>query len=185
MIHLLDFCTMIINLLCTFLLAGLYVIGWPVGIVGLIMSAGLFSISGLYADAILQIILLFSFGYGWYSWQPNFSHKKVVVHRLKIIGWLKVLVSIGVFGLVVSQLLINYTDSTTPYMDGFTSVASLVCVFLASRKIIDNWMIWMVVDSTYVLLYMYKDLAFAAITTFIYLIVAIYGYIHWKKLMYI
>lgn len=70
-------------------------------------------------------------------------------------------------------------------MDGFTSVASLVCVFLASRKIIDNWMIWMVVDSTYVLLYMYKDLAFAAITTFIYLIVAIYGYIHWKKLMYI
>lgn len=57
MIHLLDFCTMIINLLCTFLLAGLYIIGWPVGIVGLIMSAGLFSISGLYADAILQMIL--------------------------------------------------------------------------------------------------------------------------------
>ncbi|AEI36804.1 Ribosyl nicotinamide transporter, PnuC-like protein [Francisella salina] len=36
MIHLLDFCTMIINLLCTFLLAGLYVIGWPVGIVGIV-----------------------------------------------------------------------------------------------------------------------------------------------------
>lgn len=175
---------MIINLLCTFLLAGLYVIGWPVGIVGLIMSAGLFYVSGLYADAILQIVLLFSFAYGWYSWQPNLGHKKIVVHKLSITGWLNVLGSIGSLGLLVSQLLIIYTDATTPYMDGFTSVASLVCVFLASRKIIDNWIIWMVVDSTYVFLYMYKDLPFAAITTFIYLIVAIYGYIHWKKLMY-
>ncbi|MDE5016795.1 nicotinamide ribonucleoside (NR) uptake permease (PnuC) family protein, partial [Francisella tularensis subsp. holarctica] len=77
-----------------------------------IMSAGLFSVSGLYAVAILQMILLFSFGYGCYSWQHNFSHKKIVVHRLKIIGWLKVLFSIGVFGLLVSQLLIFYTDST-------------------------------------------------------------------------
>ncbi|MDE4972212.1 nicotinamide mononucleotide transporter, partial [Francisella tularensis] len=70
MLHIFDFSTMIVNLLCTFLLARLYVIGWTVGIVGLIMSAGLFSVSGLYSDAILQMILLFIFGYGWYSWQP-------------------------------------------------------------------------------------------------------------------
>lgn len=68
---------MIINLLCTFLLAGLYVVGWPVGIVGLIMSAGLFCVSELYADAILQIVLLFSFAYVWYSWQLNLGHKNV------------------------------------------------------------------------------------------------------------
>ena len=55
--YIFDLCTMIINLLCTFLLAWLYVVGWPVGIVGLIMSAGLFYVSGLYADAILQIVL--------------------------------------------------------------------------------------------------------------------------------
>ena len=59
MLHIFDFCTMIVNLLCTFLLAGLYVVGWPIGILGLIMSASLFSISGLYADAILQVVLLF------------------------------------------------------------------------------------------------------------------------------
>ncbi len=66
--YIFDFCTMIIDLLCTFLLVGLYVVGWPVGIVGLIMSAGLFCVSELYADAILQIVLLFSFAYVWYSW---------------------------------------------------------------------------------------------------------------------
>ncbi|BCD91851.1 nucleoside transporter [Francisella halioticida] len=172
---------MIVNLLCTFLLAGLYVVGWPIGILGLIMSASLFSISGLYADAILQIVLLFSFGYGWYTWQRNPAGDKVIVHRLNVIGWLKVLFYIVLLGLLVSQLLISYTNSTTPYMDGFTSTASLICVFLASRKVVDNWIIWIFVDSTYVFLYVYKSLFFAAITTLIYLMVAIHGYRHWKK----
>ncbi|API87635.1 nicotinamide riboside transporter PnuC [Francisella uliginis] len=181
MLHIFDFCTMIVNLLCTFLLAGLYVVGWPIGILGFIMSASLFSISGLYADAILQVVLLFSFGYGWYAWQNNTGSGKAIVHRLNITGWLKVLFFIALFGIFASQLLIVYTNSTTPYMDGFTSTASLICVFLASRKIIDNWIIWIFVDSTYVFLYIYKSLFFAAVTTFVYLIVAIYGYKHWQK----
>lgn len=184
MLHIFDFCTMVVNLLCTFLLAGLYVIGWPIGLLGLMMSASLFSISGLYADAILQVILLFSFGYGWYSWQNNAQGKnELIVHRLNIIGWIKVLLYISSLGLFVSQLLIIYTNSTTPYIDGFTSVASLACVLLASKKIIDNWVIWIFVDSAYVFLYVYKGLFFAAITTFVYLAVAIYGYRHWRKII--
>ncbi|MED7788845.1 nicotinamide riboside transporter PnuC [Francisella sp. 19X1-34] len=183
MLHILDFCTMIVNLLCTFLLAALYVIGWPIGILGLIMSASLFAISGLYADAILQIVLLSSFVYGWYTWQGKSESVELIIHKLSSLGWLKVLFLIVFLGLLVSLLLIKYTNSTTPYLDGFTSVASLVCVLLASRKIIDNWIIWIFVDSAYVLLYVYKSLFFAAITTFIYLIVAVYGYRHWKKIM--
>lgn len=179
----LDFLTMIINILCTFLLARLYIIGWPVGILGLIMSCVLFYSSGLYADAILQIILLGSFMYGWYQWRNNtvISHSEVYV--LNIAGWLKVFVGILFLVLIVSKLLILYTDSTTPYLDAFTSVSSLVCVFLAGKKIIDNWIIWILVDSLYVFLYLYKGLPFATITTIVYLVIAVYGYIHWKQLL--
>ncbi|AIT09629.1 nicotinamide ribonucleoside (NR) uptake permease (PnuC) family protein [Candidatus Francisella endociliophora] len=181
MLHILDFCTMAVNLLCTFLLASFYTIGWPVGILGLIMSTVLFFISKLYADAILQIILMFSFVYGWYSWRVNKQNKSFSIQRLSLSGWVVTIFLIVLVGMLVSSLLIEFTKSTTPYLDGFTSVASLVCVLLASRKIIDNWIIWIVVDSTYIVLYLYKDLFFATITTIVYVIIAIYGYKHWKK----
>ena len=122
--YIFDFCTMILNLLCTFLLAGLYVVGWPVGIVGLIMSAGLFCMSGLYADAILQIVLHMAGIVGILI----LVIKKLLCIILSITGWLKVLGSIEL-GLLVSQLLIIYTDSTALYMGLYKFSISYMYVF--------------------------------------------------------
>ncbi|QLE79276.1 nicotinamide mononucleotide transporter [Francisella sp. Scap27] len=180
--HLLDFCTMIINLLCTFLLASFLTIGWPVGILGLIMSSVLFGLAGLYADMYLQIILLCFFFYGWFDWSLERSNKSLKPKVFKsLLFWPLIIVTIICFSFLVAQALITFTDSTTPYLDSFTSVSSLVCVLLAAKKYIENWFIWIVVDSVYVFLYIYKDIPFAAITTFVYLIIAIYGYKHWRK----
>lgn len=180
--HLLDFFTMIINLLCTFLLAGFFVIGWPVGILGLIMSSILFGLAGLYADMVLQLLLLCFFCYGWLTWSSSKLNNEL---KPKIfnssLSWVLIVLTIVSLSFLVAQTLIAFTDSTTPYLDSFTSVASLVCVILATKKYIENWLIWMVVDSMYVFLYIYKEIPFAAITTFIYLIIAVYGYKHWKK----
>lgn len=180
--HLLDFFTMIVNLLCTFLLASFFVAGWPVGILGLIMSSVLFGLAGLYADMTLQLILLCFFCYGWLTWSSSKSNEDSKPKFFSsILSWPLIVCAILIFSFIVAQLLIEFTNSTTPYLDSFTSVASLVCVILATKKYIENWLIWIVVDSIYMFLYLYKEIPFAAITTFVYLIIAIYGYKHWKK----
>ena len=180
--QMLDFFTMIINLLCTFLLAGLFVVGWPVGILGLIMSAVLFGLAGLYADMVLQLILLGFFCYGWFSWSLSKSEESLKSESFEsLLYWPLIVFVIIAFSYIVAQILIKFTSSTTPYLDSFTSVASLACVLLATKRYIENWFIWMVVDSIYVFLYIYKQIPFAAMTTFVYLIIAIYGYKNWKK----
>lgn len=180
----LDFSTMIVNLACTFLLASMSVFGWPIGIVGLIMSAILFCMSGLYADMILQIILLASFSYGWYCWHyvQIDSDRVLKVQFLSLKGWLAVILTIAVLSVAVYYLLILFTNSTTPCLDSITSVSSIVCTFLASKKYIDNWVLWIVIDSVYTFLYAYKNIYFASATTVVYLVVAVYGYKHWKKI---
>ena len=184
--EILDFCTMLINLLCTFLLARLCIFGRPVGLVGLVMSSVLFYMSGLYADTILQIIMLFGFIYGWYNWHSKKDSGEFLtsIKKLNLKGWIITILVICIFTPIVSLLLMTYTDSTTPWLDSFTSVASLVCMYLAAKEYIDNWIIWMVVDSIYVFLYSYKGIHFAAFTTFVYLIIAMFGYMYWRKKRY-
>ncbi len=183
--EILDFLTMLVNLACTFMLASANIWAWPIGILGLIMSSALFGLSGLYADMVLQLILIISFVYGWYSWSSqngNTSNAEFEVLFLSLKGWILSVVIIVVLSGAVFYILVQFTDSTTPTLDAFTSVSSIVCVYLSSKKYIDNWIMWMIIDSLYVFLYVHKNIYFAATTTVIYLIVAVYGYKHWKKL---
>lgn len=142
---------MVVNLLCTLLLASFYTIGWPVGIVGLIMSSVLFYKIGLYADMVLQIILLSSFIYVWYCWGTDYKLDNV--SKLNMLGLVITLLAVFIPGIIVAKLLILLTDSKTPFLDAFTASASLVCVFLASKKYISNWIIWFFVDLAYICMY--------------------------------
>lgn len=180
MLKYLDFSTMIINILATFLIARGNIIGWPVGLVGLLMSAVLFFKVSLFADTLLQIILIGTFFYGWISWS---SDKDNIVplwltqtqRIIYLIAWL-----VGSFS--VYYLLKYNTPSTTPLWDAITSVGSLLAVYLAAQEKMDNWLLWLVIDSAYVVLYFYKAIPFAAITTIMYLALACYGLYEWQKL---
>jgi nicotinamide mononucleotide transporter len=166
------------------MLASMRVIGWPIGLVGLVMSSALFGLSGLYADMFLQLILIISFVYGWYSWSSQSSHNSngdFEVLFLSLKGWVLSVATIAILSGAVFYVLVRFTDSTTPILDAFTSVSSIVCVYLSSKKYIDNWIMWIVIDSLYVFLYVHKNIYFAAFTTLVYLVIAVYGYKHWKK----
>ena len=95
-------------------------------------------------------------------------------------GLLLLLVSIVIF-ILIAFILKRYTDSDIILLDSFTTSLSIVATWMLARKIMEHWIIWIVVDSVSAALYIYKGLYPTVILFAIYTVLAILGYIEWKK----
>ena len=75
------------------------------------------------------------------------------------------------------------TDSRVPITDSFTTALRFVGIWALARKYLEQWLIWIVVDVVTCALYIYKDIPFKASLYALYVIIAIFGYIRWKKMV--
>ena len=77
--------------------------------------------------------------------------------------------------------LANWTDSDVPYIDGFCTAMSFAAQFLMTRKVLQNWTLWVIVDIAYIPLYLYKGLLLTALLYIAFAIIAWNGYRNWNK----
>jgi len=157
---------------------------WPLGIITSAIYIIVFFNSGFYADMGLQFYYVFISFYGWYHW--IFGGKKANTKQLEItktsfLLWIILFVINAVLFVIISYILINYTDSTIPYLDAFTTAASIVATWMLAQKKIEHWILWVVVDIVSLGLYVYKDLYATVILFAVYTILAFIGYSEWRK----
>ena len=81
----------------------------------------------------------------------------------------------------IVAILKFFTDSDVPWGDGFTTAASIVATWMLARKILEHWLVWILVDSLAAALYFYKGLYPSTVLYIIYAAIAVLGYIKWKK----
>ena len=97
--------------------------------------------------------------------------------------WLKVGILFLAAQLSIAWVLIHYTDSDVPWWDAFTPALSIIGMWMLAKKYLEQWWVWIVVDVVCVGLYIYKELYFTAGLYALYAIIAIFGWLNWKKLM--
>jgi nicotinamide mononucleotide transporter len=157
---------------------------WPVGFITSALYIYVFFVSKFYADMGLQVYYLLVSIYGWYNWMFGARSKKqddLKISKIKLKpGIYLTIVTILLFG-VISFILVNYTDSELPYWDSFTTAAGFVATWMLAKKIIEHWIIWVIVDFVSLGLYIYKGLYPTVILFTVYTILAILGYLEWKK----
>lgn len=171
----------ITGFLCVYLAARQHILNWPVAIFSIIAYVFLFFEYKLYGDALLQLYFLGTSIYGWYYWlKRKENHQKPIVSLNKT-EYAGVLIVITVLSFLIGAFLDRFTDSDVPYIDGACTAGSFVAQFLMTRKIIQNWVLWIVIDICYVPLYLYKDLALTAILYTLYLGLATMGYLDWRR----
>ncbi len=158
---------------------------WFWGLMASAIYAYIFFKYAIYADMGLQVYYIFFSIYGWYSWyfgnlkkskteQPHirFTEKKVAI--------ILIIITLVLF-VLMSQLLINFSDSKIPYWDAFTTAAGITATWMLAKKYIEHWLVWIVVDLTSSGLYFYKELYFTIFLYLVYTFMAIIGYLQWKK----
>jgi nicotinamide mononucleotide transporter len=166
---------------CVYLAAKQNILNWPISIVSVLAYSILFFEYKLYGDAALQLYFLGTAIYGWYYWiKRKEEHKKPIVKlSKKEIGLIAVIITI--LSVFLGLFLDHFTDTNVPYADGFCTAMSFVAQFLMTRKVLQNWILWIIVDICYLPLYLYKNLALTTILYILLLILAAIGYLDWRK----
>jgi nicotinamide mononucleotide transporter len=157
---------------------------WPVGLITSALYIYVFFVTKFYADMGLQVYYLVVSIYGWYFWMYGGKSKKQDDLKISKAGFRMsaylALATVVLFGMI-AFILVKFTDSEIPYWDAFTTAGSFVATWMLARKIIEHWLLWIIVDAVSLGLYIYKGLYATVILFAVYTVLAITGYIAWKK----
>jgi len=160
------------------------ILTWPVGLLTSVLYVWVFFFSKLYADMGLQLYYVFISIYGWYEWlrgNRSDAGEKLEISRLSVKLGIVLLVVNALLFLIIWFILKNYTDSPVPMADGLATSLSIVATWMLARKILEQWLVWIFVDAFSVGLFWYKDLMPTVILFVVYTIMAVAGFVEWKK----
>ena len=182
--HWLDIVTTVLGLAYILLEYKASVWMWLVGFMMQALGIVLYYQKGLYADCGMEFYYLAMTVYGYWKWVHGSSEKKELPIRhfpkKLILPWLAIIAAVW---LVIYLLLVNFTNSTVPIADSFTTALSIIGIWALAHKYLEQWFIWIVVDVVTCALYFYKYIPFKAILYALYVIIAIFGYRKWLKMM--
>ena len=177
----------ILGLLYIFFSIRQSILTWPTGLLASLLYTWVFYESGFYADMGLQVYYVVISIYGWYYWlkggdsknsskQNDLAIQKTSTHLMfKLVA-----IIVAIYG-VLLYVLLNFTDSDVPFMDSLTTALSIVATWMLAKKYIEHWLIWIFVDALSAGLYVYKNLWPTVVLFAVYTIMAVFGYLEWKK----
>ena len=159
-----------------------HIVSWPTAIVNVGMFFFLFWSARLYAAAVLQLFFLSLSVYGWWAWlHGGDRHSRLRVSRATArVWWVGAPLTLAV-GTGLGALLDRYTDSPIPYLDALLTSTSLFAQWMMTRKILENWVVWIIADIVYVPMFVARGLPFTAGQYAVFLILAVMGYVGWKR----
>ncbi|MQA19496.1 nicotinamide riboside transporter PnuC [Rugamonas rivuli] len=155
---------------------------WLLSILSSAIYGVVFYDARLYGDMALQLVFIAVSVWGWKQWLsgvPSTAESLPVTRLDRNSGWLAVGGWLLGFGLLW-WFLSHYTDTDVPMADGFLTAGSLLGQVLLSRKKLENWVVWIIVDVLYVALYVHKHLMLTAVLYAVFVAMAMIGLRAWS-----
>ena len=176
-----------LSLICVALNAYGHILTWPLMIASSAAYAWVFQDAKLFGDAWLQGVFILLAIYAWKTWSKSTqaegasnsssSSFKKMPRSWPLIGSL---CWSGLF-LIIHYLLVNHTSSDVPLIDAFLTAGSLLATYMSAQKWLENWLVWIFVNSLYIVLYIYKDLHLTALLYGLLIVLAVLGWLQWSK----
>ena len=159
---------------------------WIVGLIMPVVHGILYFKSGLYADCSMQLYYVLAGLYGLTVWhrssKPAVDEKVLKIGHTPLKAVPVLLLAYAVVQTAIYLILKNFTDSTVPFWDSLTTALCVIAYWMLSRKYIEQWLVWLVVDAVTVGLYIYKGIPLTAGLYVVYCVLAVAGYRKWLKM---
>jgi nicotinamide mononucleotide transporter len=134
----------------------------------------------LLMESALQVYYLAMAVYGWWQWQRGGAgHTELKISRWDNRQHLVAVAAVLLVSAASGALLQQYTGAALPYLDSFTTWGSVLTTWMVARKILENWLYWLVIDSVSIYLYLDRALYLTAGLFAIYLVIVLFGYRKW------
>ncbi len=160
---------------------------WPCAFIGTGTAVALFWEGMLPMESALNAYYLLMAIYGWWQWRGgrqnvDSSHSgPLKISSWKIQSHIMALALIAALTLVSGYFLSNNTRAALPYLDSFTTWSAVLTTWMVTRKILENWLYWLVINSASIYLYLEREFYLYALLFVLYLIIAVYGYWQWLR----
>jgi nicotinamide mononucleotide transporter len=120
--------------------------------------------------------------YGLCVWKRSSKNKSEAAIKHTPKGWVVSLVATyTVLHVALYFFLTRFTDSQVPLFDAMSTALSIVAMWMLSRKLVEQWLVWLVVDAISVGLYFYKGIPITGCLYLVYCVLAIVGYMRWLR----
>ena len=161
---------------------------WYFALVSTAIYTLLFWNVSLLMESALNVYYLVMAVYGWWLWRDRAQDQKTPtnerrrkIHRWPLRNHLLALSGVVTISLFSGWLLNRYTGASLPYIDSFTTWAAIFTTWMVARKVLENWIYWIVIDAISIYLYLDKELYQTAGLYVLYIGFAIYGWYSWSE----
>ncbi len=149
------------------------------GAAGIVCYLVIFFRVELYGDFSLQIYFFLTSIYGFWVWRSKPEQVNLpITHLSDQERWF--LAGIVLVGTVLLGFILSFFNSSFAYPDAFTTVLSVIAQWLLARNKLENWLLWIVANLVYVVMYYYKDLYLTCFLYFLLLGLALQGFWQWR-----
>ena len=153
---------------------------WTAALISVSLYIYICFFAQLYPETGLQVFYFIMAIIGYYMW--NKENKEEIKEWSEIKHLLIILLG-AIFTFFMGFYFSTYTDSQMPIIDSFTTVFSIIATYMVVKKVLGNWLYWIVIDAVSVYLYFNRDLHLTSFLFIAYTIIAIFGYFSWMKKM--
>ena len=181
---LLEFIAFVFGIISVVYAKRTHILVYPSGLVATIISVFLLYKAGFFGDMMMNFYYSIMSIYGWWNW----ARKKGDVPILAISRTTINEKTVGVLMFIITMLVTygvysfyDYELATTNYIDILTSGIFFTAMWYMANKKIENWVLWIIADVITVPLYAYRGLGMLSLQYLIFTILAIQGYLQWKK----
>ncbi|MBW2941577.1 nicotinamide riboside transporter PnuC [Zhongshania aquimaris] len=136
----------------------------------------------LLMESALQIFYLAMAVYGWWQWRKGSEEHELRIHCWSLRTHLLVFNAVGVLTLVFGYVLANNTHAELPYLDSFTTWGAVITTYMVTRKVLENWIYWIVIDGASVYLYIDRGLYLTALLFVFYVVLVVIGFFQWRAI---
>jgi len=155
---------------------------WLAAIISVLLYTYVCFTAKLYSEMGLQVFYFIMSFYGWWQWSKHTTqNQKLNISVLKTKKHL-ILTALGLLlTILLNFIMKTFTDAALTLPDAFVTAFSLIATFMVAKKILENWVWWIVIDSLAIYVHVNRSLYLLAFLYFIYVIIAVIGFINWKK----
>ncbi len=182
----LEFVGLVSGLLCVWLLIRENIWTFPIGLVYAFVSVAVFIEQRLYADVLLSGYYVGMNAYGWWYWLygGNRSGTDDLVPAYTPGSTMFQLIALSIVGIAAMGWFFDtQTQADLPYWDSATTILSFAAMWMTAQKLVENWIVWLVVDVIATGVYAIKGIELYALLYAIYLGMAVMGWRAWRHTM--
>lgn len=154
---------------------------WIAAAVSAALYTWIFAAASLYMEAWLQLFYIGMAVVGWLSWGRDGSEDQLPIQRWPLGYHLTALGTTLLISLLSGFLLAQYTNAALPFLDSFTTVGGVITTWMVARKVLENWLYWIVIDLISIYVYTARSLDLTAVLFGGYVLLAVAGFLEWRR----